>query len=269
MSNSKGNNLPEYTSSPVTEVALGVQFEPLLGLDSIEIGRLSASFSEEFPTHLEQPPLPHVVSVDLSIPANIQIGLIQQPRRYWFLSHMTDMLLQLQNDRVILNWRKVNDDLVYPRYNALKKLFEGKFNVIDQFVSSKGLGKIKIDMVDLEYTNLIETNSNGPIQLEKIVHFWKSFDSDCLGNPESFNIDLQFDLQKEKSSFAKMTILLRPFLSADRALKLFMKMRVLAIPRTENFESALELLDEVHGDIVKNFDELTLGEMHEKWGKII
>jgi hypothetical protein len=46
-------------------------------------------------------------------------------------------------------------------------------------------------------------------------------------------------------------------------------MRVLTTPRSENFESALELLDEVYEDIVRNFDGLTLGEIHEKRGKVI
>lgn len=264
----KDNSSLEYTSPPVGEVALGVQFEPIVQLDGIEIGRLSLPWSTDFPIHLEQPSLPHMLPPGPTIPSSIQIGFIQQPRRYWFLDKKNEILLQLQNDRIILNWRKINESSSYPRYEELKKLFKEKFNEVNEFVTSQKLGEIKIDLVDLEYTNFISPTNGESIELEKIVNFWKSLDTHKLGNPEVFNIDLQFDLQNEKSSFSKMIIVLQPFQRPDGDLKVLMKIRVVSTPQTSDFKSGLEALDTAHSSIIASFDELMLDEMHKTWGKI-
>lgn len=137
MSNKKASNrqvgskekkppLPDYKKPPVVEVAISIQFNPLKELNVPKLGALWLEFEKEFPETQDQPPLSPVFEV---------YGQIQPPRfefrfeaapplsRCWFLNKAGTELIQVQQDRFILNWRKTTETAKYIRYEEnYKKL---------------------------------------------------------------------------------------------------------------------------------------------------
>lgn len=264
LNNVSGESLPDYENPPVVEVALGIQFDPLVKLNPIEIGRLSEIWRKDFPDNLEQPALPHLFGSNMSIPPSIQIAIGQSPRRYWFLNKTGDHLIQLQNDRMIVNWRKITKDLSYPRYWSIKEMLKTKFEDFNQFVKKNALGEIKIDRIEAAYVNLIDVSSTEPNKLENVVRFWNVAENHHLGEPNIVNVNVQFDAPDP----LKMNVSLASASGIDEKPTLSMTIQVFGKPFTDKVESALEALDVAHVHIVKSFDELTVQTMHDKWRKI-
>src|SRR4051794_34607596 len=103
--------LPDFAKPPVTEVVLGMQFDALPRLRSLQIARLwQEAYRDRFPVTEEHVPLDPIVE---------KFGVVKQPRatrivavldsppvpRYWFMNatNGTD-LVQVQQDRFVRNW---------------------------------------------------------------------------------------------------------------------------------------------------------------------
>ncbi len=261
-------NSPDYENPPVVEVSLGIQFEPLTRLNPIELGSLWELWRDELPNYIEQPPLPHILGAQLSIPATIQIGIGSPLRRYWFLNDTKGQLVQLQNDKLIVNWRKSNPEMEYPRYRMIRSNLETKFEEFNNFLKDKSLGTIKINHIEATYVNLIETNENGIGKLENIFRFWNTIDGHHLGTPGVVHSNMQFIIDEKMSGLTRMNVAISPALGIESETKILMTIQVLGTPKTSEFDSALDSLDEAHIHIVTSFDELTVPTMHEKWRRL-
>lgn len=120
-------NMPNYDSPPVVEVAIGAQYRPLEGFQAAHVGLYWSTIRDKFPKLDERPPLPHN-SQDLenSIkPRQLRIEVSDRPDipRSWFIAESGSQLLQLQRDHFVLNWRKTSEDGTYPRYPNIREAF--------------------------------------------------------------------------------------------------------------------------------------------------
>src|SRR5262249_17490048 len=120
-------DLPDFTVPPVTEVALGVQFAPLAAFKTVHAGLLWNRFRQEFPIVEEQAPL-NVSFETFGSPSaapELRLELLRRPPipRFWFMNENRVELIQFQVDRFVRNWRKVGDDITYPRYEAIRARF--------------------------------------------------------------------------------------------------------------------------------------------------
>lgn len=98
--------IPQLTAPPIEEVVCGVVFAPVDELDALVQGVYWDSVSERFPRKQVQPILldggPAVV---VQTAASI---------RSWLISEDDDFLLQVQQDRFYMNWRRRGGK--YPRF---------------------------------------------------------------------------------------------------------------------------------------------------------
>src|ERR1035437_1636199 len=104
-------DLPNFENPPVVEVVLSIQFDPIVHLQTVQIGLLWAKFRREFPKVEERGPLNPVVE-RFGAPASPKIGVRFEAReipplaRVLFLNAPENQLVQVQPDRFIHNWRK-------------------------------------------------------------------------------------------------------------------------------------------------------------------
>src|SRR5579864_3244884 len=119
--------LPDFTSPPVGEVVLSVQFARISSLQAAHLGLLWERYRAEFPRTETHPPLPTVK--DFSKPALAEAAVrfeLRQPQtvpRVWFLNSPGTELIQIQADRFVCNWRRVVPSDVYPRYPYVRDRF--------------------------------------------------------------------------------------------------------------------------------------------------
>jgi uncharacterized protein (TIGR04255 family) len=151
--------LVSFSNPPVAEVALSAQF----AADTVDIEALG-SFAHHvrgaLPRRRRQPMAPPLVETFDRVPQvpSIEIHLeapISLPRA-WFLSESEVQLVQLQHDRLTLNWREVEQGAPYPRYGQLRERFEELFGV---------LGDILRDVEQSADVNLVEVTYVNPIDL--------------------------------------------------------------------------------------------------------
>ena len=190
---------------PLNEVVFSVQFES----DVIdEVGTLSdfwPTIRKEFPKHEKQPPLPPA-SESFEVPAPGGEGQVQffqgvPPQRYWFLSEDETLIVQVQADRLMFNWRKVVGDEEYPRYQVLAPRFA---ELLETFLQCEAVDReaATAAWIELQYVNPIEPQ--GPAgthgQLARILNFLVA-DPPRLALPpvEDTQLQQRFRITDEKS----------------------------------------------------------------------
>jgi uncharacterized protein (TIGR04255 family) len=145
---------PSFTSPPVVELVLGVQFDRLplsaghYGLFWSELGNgwVKPSDGPPLDEQFEQFEQPRWV-----LPPGIQLRLAPAdgPGRL-LLGHQDESrLIQVQPNRFHLNWRR--RDGVYPSYGKLVGEFEDLFARFSRFTHARGLGDVRPNQWELTY----------------------------------------------------------------------------------------------------------------------
>jgi uncharacterized protein (TIGR04255 family) len=119
----------EFDRPPVYEAVIGLEFNTL-NLGALKLSGLQAVWANEYPSIQEMPALEPSVAIGQPGPiAAFSFSMLPPPLRLWFADPSGHFLIQVQRDRLLLNWRKLNGG-EYPRYAALRERFT---KVVEQF----------------------------------------------------------------------------------------------------------------------------------------
>jgi len=252
-------NLPSFERPPVIEVAVGVHFLQLPGLSTVALVRLADSWRDRYPTIQEQPVLPPVAPGSQVM---FQLQNAPLPQRFWLLSENQSTLVQIQHDRLLLNWRKLGDDDPYPRYGRLREDFSALWSDFARFVASGDYGAFQPSLAEVSFFNRIQAASASavPEAIAALNPHWSleghhatSFQIErAIGNPAGRsgqqNIALGY---RSQTGFIQLEITSR-----------------IGIDAGSNDSSAiLDALDDAHDISVAAFDEITTKSAHTAWGK--
>ena len=142
--------LPHYKKPPVTEVVCGIVFEKIDGFKAPHFGLFWQKVHADFPTCEHAPTLGFPPKF---ADPTIEIGLPLP--RIWFVNKKKNELIQLQTDRFYYNWRKMQEEEVYPRYQSVVKAFKTNFEIFENFLKDEALGSPKPIECELTYINHI------------------------------------------------------------------------------------------------------------------
>lgn len=150
------DGLPSFKNPPVNEVVLGMQFSGV-EFDVVRMGDLYRRFAIDFPGVQQVPPLqPSFESFAPAPPsfafASPTFNLLP---RLWFVSEDDERLIQLQSDRLIVNWRRREGGGPYPRYGAVRKMFVAAMDKLLDYVEIEKLGELSPNQCDTTYFNHI------------------------------------------------------------------------------------------------------------------
>jgi uncharacterized protein (TIGR04255 family) len=253
-------DLPNFEYPPVIEVVLGVEFEAYQ-LKAIDLGPLSALWISSFP-HIEERPYLPPSTVGTQQPL-LSFGPTQM-NRHWWLSEDGAMLLQVQNDRFILNWRKRAADAEYPRYPALRQEFERRFDQFRAFVETTGK-PLSVTQAEVTYINDLDMYGPAGSSPSDLLSFWKAPERHHLGEPDELqfaqvfrltdvgddsNLYLSFDPQNRQRDGARARLL---------------TLTVRGTPAGPTPDDAYSFFDAARRHIVRSFTELTTTNMHDIW----
>ena len=65
------------------------------------------------------------------------------------------MLIQLQDDKFFLNWRRIQQEEAYPRYNKIIKAFKTNLGIFQKFLEEEKLESVNPQKCELTYINHI------------------------------------------------------------------------------------------------------------------
>jgi uncharacterized protein (TIGR04255 family) len=258
-------SLPEFVNPPVTEVAVGVQFAPIPQLRPIELADLREKWRGEYPVSQDQPPLPPSIEGQPGGMPRVQLRLGPPVMsRLWFLSNDSTRLVQLQLDRLIVNWRQVKGDEMYPRFPEMQKRFEQRASELSAFVFERGFGAIDVNQVELNYVNFIPDADDRPRPLEDVLRVTTLNSANHLDPPQQARLGLTFEIPDVGKPPVRLYTEAAPSRVGERSGVQF-RLTVRGAPTGGSIANALEFIDGAHRHIVQSFHEMTVPEMHNVW----
>lgn len=249
------SGLPDFTRPPLVEIAVGLMFEPL-EINSISLAQLYLQWREDYPSFEEHPAIPSLPSTP---------GLIFEvdvPRiRFWFLNN-SGRLIQVQRDRLIVNWRKEAESADYPRYSSLRAELEQRADQFSEFLAGQHQSPLKPNAIEVTYVNQVPLAGESS-NLSDIVSMLQHTPED-VGSPVETNLSVRFDasasLERESAALV---------INAQRSSTVDPPLAVLQLScstRVRDLSDAFEALDRARYHLVHSFQSITTDKMHEKWG---
>ncbi len=274
-------DLPNYKKPPVVEVALSVQFEQLTEMRTHHVGLLWAEYRKRFPNIEEHPLLEPVFETFLNTSSprpRLTVRITESPEfpRCWFLNPEKTRLIQVQNDRFIYNWRKVEGDEEYPRYEDVRDNFLKELHIFTNFIGREKLGEVKPNHCDVTYVNSIPTEE-GIFDHARIGKVIKTIAFNYGSEANIFNLnheDARFYVRylipdSEGEPCGRLHISFEPLYRSKDGQPIFLlKLTARGTPDPDDINGVVNFLDSGREHIVNGFTAWTTKFMHEKWERI-
>lgn len=268
--------LPYFARPPVSEVGLSVSFEPIDSLDLIQIIRLyDGPYKDEYP-RIEQKPF-NIIGQEHFGPGpqmpSIQLRLGDRaPVRCWFLDASGTNLVQLQQDWVARNWRKIPKDTVYPRYTYVREHFEQDIRLLQDFVQEQKLGSLEPGQCEITYVNALLPVRDvwaDHSDISAIIRPWSdSALKGSLPKPEDAQFNVSYLIESAGVAVGRLRVALQPVFSVDDQLPTYLlTLTARGGPLGGGFAGVMAFLDLGHERIVRAFDAVTTDALHTIWGK--
>jgi uncharacterized protein (TIGR04255 family) len=281
------SGLPVFAKPPVNEVAIGVQFNAL-PLSFVHLGRFFEVARSAYPTHQTAAPLPPNVerfdaigplahqefgfqfSVGNSFPF-MSGGDIGIPR-VWFLSKDETRVLQLQPDRLLVNWRARPHAPDYPRYGTVEGMFRDAYIKLRNFAVAEGLGELFVNQCEVSYFNRIDPPAEGGLSHpDRVFRLWSdlwSADGGLPGQPEVAAFTARRRLVTgDGEPLGRLHIRAGSALTPETERVFMLELTVRGNPTGPGLDGAQSFHNLSHEAIVRTFAAITTEEMHVKWGK--
>ncbi len=257
-----GATLPDYARPPLVEVALGVMFRPLAALNFAGLADLRARWSGDYPVTQQQPPLPpSSTNGQGAFPMVVEVGA--PPIRVWLLNEAQDRLVQVQQDRLVANWRATDGTGEYPRYGTLRREFEARWDDFQQFLVERVPGGVRPLTVEVTYINVIEPSAAHPVAIADVLRAHQPLTSH-LGPPTQANAAYAFDLAAVDGYPSQLTLAAVPDTSRSPSPVM---VQISANAAAAEGKELFDVMDTAHEHVVRLFDEVTTESMHRRWGR--
>ncbi|WP_419911579.1 TIGR04255 family protein [Candidatus Poriferisodalis sp.] len=251
--------LPEYDSPPVVEVALTVQFEDSFDMGEATIDALAGAWPEYA---LERRAVLRTIGLEPSHIDRPEAGA--ELERLWMSAKGGQQVVQVQHDRLTVNWKRDSLDETYPRFTWLRKFFLDAWHRLSKITAID----LCPDICQVLYVNHIgaESGWHGISDTSEILASWRGHTSDeFLPEPEIAAAYLHYHIPDPGQWLDIDVGPIRPDENADRVLAMYVSSRGWAA--TADLDGALAVLDVAHEWIVRGFTSATTAKAHQKWGR--
>jgi uncharacterized protein (TIGR04255 family) len=182
-----------------------------------------------------------------------------------FISEESNFLVQLQDSRLHLNWRKVKPTESYPRFPRIYPEFVSIREQLNDFVKKNGIGEIKPEKYELTYVNHIDTNAgNFASSLEENVKLfnWSRVEPRRLTAPYSAAASWHFQMDDNMGDLIANLTHVR---TNDQAEVLVLALGCTATPKPDL--AIDDWYKAAHDAIVYGFADLTTETAQKRWGR--
>lgn len=188
------------------------------------------------------------------------------PIRVWLLNQAQDRLVQIQQDRLVTNWRATEDSGEYPRYRMLRQDFEARWDDFQQFLVERVPGGARPLTVEVTYINVIEPRPSAQsVEIADVLRNQQPIGSH-LGTPVQANASYTFNLEALDGYPSQVTLAAAPDTSRSPSP---LVVQISALAAAVEGKGVFEVLDTAHDHVVRLFDESTTESMHDRWGKSV
>jgi uncharacterized protein (TIGR04255 family) len=269
---------PKFDAPPVIETVLSVQFSRLPGFSTAHAGRFWADYvgvpakiggawSRANDAARLEDQFERFGVNDAWGRVGLKLTNASEPRRTQIIRDDEERMIQIQDSRLILNWRK--RDGGYPSYGTLLPEFKALLSAFEAFVAGAGLGKVELNQWELAYVNHIPRGEmwDTPRDWPKIIP--GLFIPPAVGGgkdpPLHENVgggDWRFALADQRGRlFVSLRHSKMAPTDSPELLDLTLTTRG-PVTKSESWEQGLDL---GHDAIVRTFAAMTSAESHRTW----
>jgi uncharacterized protein (TIGR04255 family) len=271
-------DLAQWEAPPIDEVAISVQFNDIPKLKIVHYGELADRFAKVGLTqHEDKAAIPASFEVfgKRVMPAQFQFQAVNVPLpRVWYMSTDKHRLVQVQPDRFIYNWRKVEGEGKYPRFSDVLPEFWDRYQIFQSFLIEKGLPPLEPNQCELSYFNNIDVQ-DGETYHEAFVRVFdicKEFNMASLRGGQGLehdagNFTLTYVVRaKDNTPLARIHANVQ---AAERGNKPVIRFSIVFRgPWTKPVDQELmEFFGLGREAIVRLFDSMITEDMHSRWGR--
>lgn len=178
--------LPQLDKPPIEEVVCGFVFSSQ-PVDTMDFGVYWESRRDEFPTRQVQPAI-------LEGGTLLQMGA--PPMRSWLISADDSRVLQLQNDRFFMNWRKRNGE--YPRFRdhgdskGIRSQATGEFGRFAEWLVGRTGQKVQLNRYELTKIDVLKKGEHyaDVAELGEMMSVAKVFSDIQVTDPQLLHLRL-------------------------------------------------------------------------------
>lgn len=264
---------PDFKNAPLVEVALSVQFQPLAGFAGAHAGEFWQEVKADFPVAQDQPPLQPINEFfggSRPAPAFMDIGLSfgYTGTRTFFLTADGDFLIQIQNNRFAVNWRKTAAKPEYPRYEAVKAKFDKYFEMFRKFVAKSGIGSgiVKTDLFEAHYVNqwLLEKGKS----YDAAIGDWVKLLNNQITSleMEQASISTQYLIKGiSDQPVGRLYLNVSPIINVSGQFGINLELICRTLPFEDGAKAEFAPLDLAREKIVTTFKQITSDSAHQFW----
>ena len=263
--------LPRFSKPPVSEVALGVQFPPIL--NPVHLGLYYQEVKSRFPKMQVHPPIPTVFETFGPSGSSLPFGFPAFPvaavsPRMWFMSDDENLLIQLQSDRLLFNWRGGIQGAPYPHFDAVQSEFMSAFDKLAALVESQEMS-IEVNQCEVVYINpILASNTNVSFSdPQKAFRVWSAEVGPEWQEPlENLAFNARYLLNDEAGNpFGRLTVTLASGLATNESNVFQLELTARGLPQGVGREGIAAFHNRGHRTIVRCFAAITTPEMHKLW----
>ncbi len=239
-----------FSNPPVAEVLLGVAFDPVDGLSSYLSGALFDRWRADYPTVTQQPELPPPVNLDSGPGAFLRLGP-PVATRLWFMAADGGFLVQVQPDRLVVNWR-TGAGREYPRYPAVRERFVSAWRDVCAVAGRQP----RVFQAEVTYVNLT------PHPLDDVLEGWGAtllFDQDNGG--QTANTEAKIELPNLSVPAMRRTV-------AQSMQSEPTRIAFSVFTQITDQTQVMDAVDSSRRHIVERFKQVTTQKMHDEWGEL-
>ena len=253
---------PKFERPPVTEVAVAIEFVPIPALTAVPIVQMYAKlWAADYPKVVEQMALPPTGPEPGSMLAGIglRVGQGAEALRLWMLAEDEAELLQLQHDRLILNWRMLEGGH-YPAYATLRERFSRRWEELGTAVA--GLGQVRPTVAEVTFVNAAASSAGWAGMADVLA---TSGVPVLPGNCVASAVQYVAALDEETGGPGQIVVTAQHNGQSSVTLTIVTR---LSITGTEIASARiLDRLDRAHDLGVQTFVALTPPDKHAEWGR--
>jgi uncharacterized protein (TIGR04255 family) len=265
--------LPDFEHPPVIEVVCGLQYKPLTNFQATTFGLFWQTVRDDYTIVEEVAPLaPVTESYSSSTEASrVKLQLLGTPPlpRLFFLHRDHGWLMQLQKDRFLHNWRKENEDDIYPRYPNVFKMFWDAWERFLSFCKSEEIGPPEINQLEITYINHIPAG-HGWETISDLGEIFRDIgwirSKRFLPTPESVGLQWTFLLPESRG---RLHISLKHAARvSDNQVVLLCELTARGLPNVVNADAIKEWFDLGREWIVRGFTDIVSKDAQKNlWGR--
>lgn len=264
-----------FSRPPVVEVACGVTFSFPESLKTAHVGAFWEKIRNEFPTVQDAQPLAVITErPGVTAAAGMNFEMLDMPplRRAWFLSADGESLVQLQEDRFLVNWRRAagNSPSKYPTYEVVIERFKKLWSQFQKFASETGLGVPTILQLELVYVNAIVKTDGfaGSLPSVLIDHSRSTVGERFLPSPEVFNWQTSYNMGNDRGRLHVVAQTAVNTANPGMGPVLRLDLTARGLPQDTEVSGIAEWFNIAHGWITHGFADVTTTDAQNiLWGR--